>query len=78
MILSHLEFWHEPTGARPGSHKNVGLVPDEKHIHQVYVEASLQAGDDIIELVFLDWLTELDWHIRILVLTGCVDPHQGA
>ena len=53
----YLELWHEPTEARPSCHKDVGLVPDIEHPHKVRVEVSLgiNAGDDIRQLVFLNY-----------------------
>ena len=70
-------MWHEPTDARPNCHKVVGLVPTGvRHLHQllqlVQVEVSLQAGDNIVELVPLDYQTRLDRHIMVYLFKQTV------
>ena len=54
-------------------HKFVGLVPTVvRCLHQllqlVQVKVSLQAGDDIVELILLNYQTRLDWNIRLFVI----------
>ena len=43
-------------------------MPGDEHLHLVQVEVSLQAGNDLVELILLHHQVGLNWHIVTLLV----------
>ena len=57
------------------------MPTDVRHLHQllqlVHVEVSLQAGDNIVELIPFNYQTRLDRHIMVVLLKHILLENVG-
>ena len=43
-------------------------MPGDEHLHLLQAEVSLQAGNDIVELILLHHQVRLNWHVVTLLV----------